>query len=162
MTLSISRFRSLLISNQGRVVESWVKITTYQCESWFQIWKLYKTIQSKFFLSRIWLFEAVKITQKILSKRILNKGIKKPRLQFNLRLALIDLRTTGPRIITNKVVSDLSFGKGFIPCKFCPWLPTVSVNLLKLTSTTKWHARFQKKKETYVICPSAAKPEFPS
>ena len=114
MTLSISRFRSLLISNQGRVVESWVKITTYQCESWFQIWKLYKTIQSKFFLSRIWLFEAVKITQKILSKRILNKGIKKPRLQFNLRLALIDLRTTGPRIITNKVVSDLSFGKGFL------------------------------------------------
>ena len=114
MTLSISRFRSLLISNQGRVVESWVKITTYQCESRFQIWKLYKTIQSKFFLSRIWLFEAVKITQKILSKRILNKGIKKPRLQFNLRLALIDLRTTGPRIITNKVVSDLSFGKGFL------------------------------------------------
>ena len=33
MTLSISKFRSLLISNQGRVVESWVKITKYQCES---------------------------------------------------------------------------------------------------------------------------------
>ena len=56
-------------------------------------------MQSKLFLSRIRLFDAIKRTQKILPKKILNKGVKKPRLQFNLGLALIDIRTAGPRTV---------------------------------------------------------------
>ena len=48
--------------------------------NWFQIWKFYKKIQSKLFLSRIRLFDAIKRTRKILPKKILNKGVKKPRL----------------------------------------------------------------------------------
>ena len=51
----------------------------------------------EFFLSRIWLFDALKIRQEIIPKRLLNKGIKKPRLKFNIGLALNGLRTTGPR-----------------------------------------------------------------
>ena len=55
----------------------------------------------KFFLSRIWLFDALKIRQEIIPKRLLNKGIKKPRIKFNLGLALNGLRTTGPRAIAS-------------------------------------------------------------
>ena len=55
----------------------------------------------KFFLSRIWLFDALKIRQEIIPKRLLNKGTKKTRLKFNLGLALNGLRTTGPRAIAS-------------------------------------------------------------
>ena len=47
-------------------------------------------------MSRILLFDALKIRQEIIPKRLLNKGIKKPRLKFNIGLALNGLRTTGP------------------------------------------------------------------
>ena len=50
----------------------------------------------KFLSSRMWLFDALRRTQKIIPKRLLNKGIKKPRLKLNLGLALISLPTTGP------------------------------------------------------------------
>ena len=50
----------------------------------------------KFFLSRIWLFNALKRTREIIPKRLLNKGIKKPRLKFNLGLVLIGLGTSEP------------------------------------------------------------------
>ena len=55
-----------------------------------------KKIQSNFFLSRIWLFDALKRTQKINPKGVLNKRMKKPRLQFNLGFMLIGLRSTWP------------------------------------------------------------------
>ena len=46
-------------------------------------------------------------------KRHLNEGIKKPRLEFNLGLALIGLRTTGtclfPKAIENSSISDMEF-----------------------------------------------------
>ena len=38
---------------------------------------------------------------KIVSERFLNKGIKKPGLKFTPELALIGLRTTGPRPINS-------------------------------------------------------------
>ena len=50
----------------------------------------------KFFLSRIWLFNALKRTWESIPKRLLNKGIKKPRLKFNLGLVLIGLGTSEP------------------------------------------------------------------
>ena len=59
--------------------------------------KALKENSVKFFLSRICLFDALKITLKTTPKRILSKGIKRPRLKFNPGLALIGLRTTGPR-----------------------------------------------------------------
>ena len=49
-----------------------------------------------FFLSRIRLFDALKRTQEIIPRMLLNKGMKKLRLRFNLGLALISIRTTGP------------------------------------------------------------------
>ena len=53
----------------------------------------------KFFLSITRLLDALKRTQDIIPKMHLNKGIRTPKLKFNLRLALIGLRTTGPRTI---------------------------------------------------------------
>ena len=50
--------------------------------------KALKENSVKFLSSRIWLFDALKRTQKIIPKRLLNKGIKKHRLKFNLGLAL--------------------------------------------------------------------------
>ena len=48
----------------------------------------------KFFLSRIGLFNALKRTQELSQKGF---WMKKPRLKFNIGLALISLQTTGPR-----------------------------------------------------------------
>ena len=50
----------------------------------------------EFVLSRIRLFDAQQRTQEIILKMLLNKGMKKLKLQLNLGLALISLRTTGP------------------------------------------------------------------
>ena len=50
----------------------------------------------KFLSSRMWLFDALRRTQKIIPKTLFNKGIKKQRLKFNLGLALNGLPTTGP------------------------------------------------------------------
>ena len=44
-------------------------------------------------MSGIWLFDALKRTQKIIPKRLLTKAMKKPRLKFNLGLVLIGLQT---------------------------------------------------------------------
>ena len=51
-------------------------------------------------------FDALQRTQKIIPKRLLNKGIKKPRLKFNLELELIGLRTAGPRRIEFSLLSN--------------------------------------------------------
>ena len=40
--------------------------------------------------------------EKMIPKRLSNKGVKKPRIKFNPVLALIGLRTTGPRWWINK------------------------------------------------------------
>ena len=37
--------------------------------------------------------------EKMIPKRLSNKGVKKPRIKFNPVLALIGLRTTGPRTV---------------------------------------------------------------
>ena len=50
----------------------------------------------KFFLSRIWLRNSLKKNSGNYPKKALNKGIKKPRLKFNLGLVLIGLGTSGP------------------------------------------------------------------
>lgn len=50
-----------------------------------------------FLLCRIWLCDAIKKgIEKIILKRLLRKGIKKPALKFNLGLAPTSLQTTGP------------------------------------------------------------------
>ena len=81
---------------------------------WNLIWDLkpLKKNQSNFFLSRIWLFDALKRTQKINPKGLLNKGIKKPRLQFNLGLVLISLWSTGPWLLI------VPYSCCTFPCKF--------------------------------------------
>ena len=56
----------------------------------------FKKNSDEFFLSRIRLFDALKGTQEIIPKMLLNIGMKKLRLKFNLGLALISLRTNGP------------------------------------------------------------------
>ena len=47
------------------------------------------------FLLAIWSLDVLTRIGKIVSKRLLNKGIKKPGLKFTPELALIGLRTTG-------------------------------------------------------------------
>ena len=50
-----------------------------------------------FLLCGIWLCDAIKKgIEKIIPKRLLRKGIKKPTLKFNLGLAPTSLQTTGP------------------------------------------------------------------
>lgn len=46
--------------------------------------------------------ECLIITEKLIRKMLLNKGIKKPGLRFNLRLALIGPRTNGPSSIESE------------------------------------------------------------
>ena len=51
----------------------------------------------KFFSSRIGLFNALERTQELSQKGFWIKEWRKPRLKFNIGLALISLQTTGPR-----------------------------------------------------------------
>ena len=69
--------------------------------------KALKENSVKFLSSRIWLFDALKRTQKIIPKRLLNKGIKKPRLKLNHGLVLTGLQTTGPICMILLVVLKL-------------------------------------------------------
>ena len=61
-----------------------------------QIEKLKREIQSNSFSLEYSYWMPLKRIQKIIPKRLLNKGIKKPRLEFKLGLALIGLRITRP------------------------------------------------------------------
>ena len=62
------------------------------------MWTLHLTKKKSvlFFLSRIWLLDALKRIAKIFPKRLLFKLIQKPGLKFNLGLVLIGLQTTRP------------------------------------------------------------------
>ena len=48
------------------------------------------------YLTTIWWLDALRGTEEIIPKRLLNKGLKKPRLKFNSGLELIGLGTTRP------------------------------------------------------------------
>ena len=94
--------------------------------------KALKENSVKFFLSRICLFDALKITLKTTPKRILTNGIKRPRLKFNPGLALIGLRTTGPRTGPRTApLSSLLWKKYVIP------LTSVFSNRVQILTTPK-------------------------
>ena len=76
----------------SQVVKSWVKITKDYYKNLISDLKAFKENSVEFFLSAIWLLDALKQMQKIIPKRLLNKGIKKHRLK---KLAQISLQTTG-------------------------------------------------------------------
>ena len=53
-------------------------------------------------MSRILLLDTLEIIQKIIPRRLFNKGIKKPRLKFYFGLAIIGLLTTEPSWSTRR------------------------------------------------------------
>ena len=61
--------------------------------------------------------DALKRIQKIIRENAFELKIKKPRLKFKTGLALIGLRTTGPRILdsTSNIFPDLACHKKKIP-----------------------------------------------
>ena len=76
----------------------------------------FKKNSDGFFLSRIRLFDALKGTQEIIPKMLLNIGMKKLRLKFNLGLALISLQTNGPWDLGESQNSILkSMGRTYLP-----------------------------------------------
>ena len=88
----------------GQVVQSWVKKT--QC---LVVWNLISDLKAlsenseTFLWSTIyWFMDALKRMDKIIQKRLLNKGIKKPRLKSNSGVVLIGLQTTRPRPLAGK------------------------------------------------------------
>ena len=76
----------------SQVVKSWVKITKDYHKNLISDLKAFKENSVEFFLSAIWLLDALKQMQKIIPKRLLNKGIKKQTKKVS---TIISLQTTG-------------------------------------------------------------------
>ena len=65
-----------------------------------------------------------------------NKSRIRHKILFTSRFPSLLVSNQNLKSIT--VVADLSFGKvSFFPCKFCPQLPTVPPNFLKIALTEK-------------------------